>query len=143
MHPYFHIVLYCRLIAKWDKTQLVLVATGKGDFSEFKANMDPKAVNFGVYKVYGVDEHESVTSKRDKLVQITVVGSGVSPLGRNAVLNSKGARVSTFSGCVTEFQTDDDDLSEREICKQLLASGGAHKPTHYQLGTVKVPLNEL
>jgi hypothetical protein len=54
-----------------------------------------------------------------------------------------GFTIQVFSGCVSEFQTDDDDLSERDICKQLLSIGGAHKPTHYQLGTVKVPLNEL
>jgi len=111
---------------------------------EMKASFDPKSVNFGVYKVVGVDEGTSVTSRRDKLTQISFVPPTASRMQRLNVLNSKQIRTQTFSGTVCEVQTDDEaEINERDIAKQLLASGGAHKPTHYQFGSVAVPLSEL
>jgi hypothetical protein len=85
-----------------------------------------------------------VTSKRCKLVQITWVGSSVSPMLRNAALASKAERVNTFTGTAHEIQASDADMiTEKGIAKQLLLSGGAHKPTHYMFGPNKVLLSEL
>lgn len=77
-------------------------------------------------------------------MQITWVGPNVSPLARNHVLASKTARTKLFNGCAAEFQTDDlSMLTERDIAKELLRSGGAHKPTHYAFGDTNVPLTDL
>ncbi len=135
-----------RYTCSWDKAtqKLVLGATGTGDLTEFKAQLADNAVVFGGYKVFGIDEQETLTSKRCKLIQITWTGPAVSPLARNAVLNSKQARDAIFTGTAIDVQASDADMiTEKSIGKQLLMCGGAHKPTHYQFGSTKVLLSEL
>lgn len=114
--------------------KLVDAGTGKG-WGDFCASFDEKKIQFGFIKVVGVDERESVTSFRPKLVQINWVGSGVSPMKRMGALSGKSdvARFSKGVG-VTMDSTDADDLSMNNVSLELVKAGAAHKPTFYHFG---------
>ena len=135
-----------RFTCTYDRAsnKLVYKNSGTGNLDEFKAELTENAVIFGGYKVLVIDESETVTSRRCKLVQITWIGGSVSPMLRNAPLASKAERVNLFTGTSHEIQANDADMiTEKGIAKQLLLSGGAHKPTHYMFGPNKILLSEL
>ena len=133
------------MITEWDNkaNALVLVETGATDYNAMYSKFAEDKIYFCVFKVYGVDEREACVSKRDKLVAITWVGPSVSPLRRNAPLQSKQERDATFTGIVTEIQSDDKSfLTPEAIGKKLISIGGAHKPTYLDLGgDIKVAAN--
>lgn len=125
------------LITEFDnKAQaLVLVDAGATDYDDMFSKFADDKIYFCVFKVYGLDEREACVSKRDKLVAITWVGPSVSPLRRNAPLQSRAERDALFNGIVTEIQSDDKKfLTPDAVTKKLVGIGGAHKPTRYDFG---------
>jgi hypothetical protein len=125
------------LITEWDNkaNDLVLVANGSTDYKEMFEKFTDDKIYFCVFKVYGLDVRDACTSKRDKLVAITWLGPSVSPLRRNAPLQSKALRDKYFTGIVTEIQSDDKKfLTAEAITQKLVSIGGAHKPSQYDFG---------
>eukprot|EP00461_Guttulinopsis_vulgaris_P009056 UN09112 len=125
------------LISEYDRKtrKLALVAEGSSNYDEFLNHFDDAKLYFCIFKVYGVDVKDCVTSKRDKLVFIQWTGPNVSPMSRNAVLESKNERDATFTGIAIEVQADDKKfLTAQAVADKLLAVGGAHKPTEYAFG---------
>lgn len=126
------------LITEFDirKNELNLVEVSEGSYDDMIGKLADDKLYFCIFKVYGVDERgDACTSKRDKIVAITWLGPSVSPLKRNAPLQSKTIRDSIFTGVVTEIQSDDKQFfSPQEIAQRLLAIGGAHKAAYYDFG---------
>lgn len=132
------------LIAEWDNkaNDLVLVAAEATDYNEMTSKFAADKIYFCVFKVYGLDERDACVSKRDKLIALTWLGGSVSPLRRNAPLQSKQLRDSIFTGIVSEIQSDDLQFFTPEaITAKLVGIGGAHKPSRYDFGgEISVPL---
>ena len=92
-------------------------------------------VIFGVIKVDGVDERESVTARRPKFIQVNWVGPKVPAMKKLSALALKNDVSQLFIGVAATVDCNDaDDLTTVELGKVLLKSGGAHKPTHYDFG---------
>ena len=112
-----------------DAKQIKLVGSGSGGFSELKSHLDDNAVLYGVFKVIGVDQD----SRRTKLVFVTWIGSGLSPLKRARTSTHKSAFTQYFNGFHVEvYASTQDDLTEEDIISRLNASTGAHKPKSYE-----------
>jgi len=120
------------------------VATGVG-LDDLVATLDEKKIQWGVLKVFGVDQQDNVTSKRVKLVQINWVGPKVPAKHRSVALSGKSHVGQLIKGVTLTLDSNDkDDLTPVIIGKALLKSGGAHKPTHYDFGGGKTySLEEL
>jgi hypothetical protein len=132
------------LISEYDAKQgkLVLVEEGSSGYNDFATRLADDKIYFCVFKVYGLDQREACTSKRDKLVALTWVGPAVSPLKRNAPLQSRQERDATFTGIVTEIQSDEKAFFSAEaVAKKLISIGGAHKPSCYDFGDVQIAAN--
>ena len=116
------------------KEKLNDTAKGVGLKAFVEALSDAK-IQYGAIKVVGVDNRETVTSKRPKWVQINWVGSKVAPMARVGALSSKSAANKILQGMgVTIDCNDRNDLTMNNIGLELLKSGGAHKPTIYNFG---------
>jgi hypothetical protein len=124
------------LITEADREgNLSLVKEGSTDLEDLFENLAADKIYFCVFKVYGLDEREACVSKRDKLVEITWIGPSVSPMRRNAPLQTKSARAELFNGVVFEMSASTiKELSKENIAKKLVGVGGAHKPTRYDFG---------
>ena len=92
-------------------------------------------VAFICLKVTGVDERDTVVSKRPKFIQINWVGPKVPAMKRMGALQGKNEMSTIFNGvAVTMDITDVDDISMNTVGLTLLQCGGAHKPTYYDYG---------
>jgi len=135
------------MILGFEGKTLKVTATGNGGLTEFRDEIckDPEAIFFGGFQVVGVDEQQNVTSKRPKFVRVTYMGSNVKPMVRSRVLQHQSTVDRTFNGIHAHLQISDAaDLTLKSVGKNLLASGGAHKPTHYDFGGGEtIPLTDL
>ena len=118
-----------------SKKSLVVAGSGTGGRAECIANLQEEEVMFGGFVVYGVDTRGGVTSQRAKFIHFAWVGSKV-PIMHRSRASSMGSAVSGwFAGAHLSFRIDDRaDLSEVEIMRKLINTGGAHKPKQYDFG---------
>jgi hypothetical protein len=120
---------------KGRELKLVVGQTGTGlvALNEY-LNANLTKIVFVTLKVWGVDERESVTSTRDKIVQITFVGENVSPMKRTGALSMKPQIEELIGSCACTIAATEGDVTMLDVGKSLLASGGAHKPSFYAFG---------
>jgi len=122
---------------------LELIGKGSGGIDELATKFDEKEIMWAALLVKGVDQQENVTSVRPKIVRISFNGKTVPVMKRNRTLQFKAPVDKLFQGCAIDYQCS--MLSEVEplaIAMKLLASGGAHKPTHWDFGTQSITLKE-
>ena len=102
---------------------------------EFVGKLREDQVQYGGFVVYGVDERGNVTSRREKFITVSWVGGSVGVMAKARVTSQRGEIKGYFTGSHLDYQISDvDDLSEDDIVKKLLQSGGAHKPKYYDFG---------
>jgi len=114
---------------------LELIGKGSGGLAELAKGFDEKEIMWAAILVKGVDQQENVTSVRPKIVRVSFNGKTVPVMKRNRTLQFKAPVDKLFTGCAIDFQCS--LLTEVEplaIAMKLLASGGAHKPTHWDFG---------
>ena len=124
------------ILANFENNEPVLVAQSEEGFAELKKALDPSKIQHGVFKVLGVDDRGNVVATRPKIVSFVYVGHGVGALKRGQAGPQKDKLKKVFLGVHLEIQIDDlDDFTQVSVAQKLLASGGAHKPTHYDFGS--------
>jgi len=117
------------------KKNLVSVGTGTGGVEELRTKLDDSKVQFGAFQVYGVDQQQSLASKRSKVVWFTWVGKSVGVLAKAKVSVQKPDVAKLFEGAALALELSNaDELEPKAIAGALLKSGGAHKPTYYDFG---------
>jgi len=116
-----------------EKSELGAVKKGEGGIKELaKAIVDDK-VQFGVFRVLGVDVRQNVTSTRPKYVTFTCVGGHVGPLKRARVSTQKPEVLRIFTGAHATLEASTGaDFADEPIAKLLLTAGAAHKPVYYE-----------
>jgi hypothetical protein len=118
------------------------MGTGLEDFiSQFKDDQ----VQYGCFKVLGVDNRETVVASRPKYVQVSWCGSSIGGMAKMKALQSKQKAARIFTGMAATIDASEaDDLTPKAIANVLLKCGGAHKPTHYDFGAgVSISLDDL
>jgi len=114
-------------------TKLVVAGEGAGGVDELKSKLDDNAIMYGAFKVTGVDNRETTVSRRPKFIWFTFVGPKVSVLKKARTSTQKPELAKFFSSAQLNLElSGSDDLTKNDVGKRLLASGGAHKPTHYE-----------
>ena len=118
--------------------KLEVVENGTGGLKELKAKLaegGETKILFGGLKVIGVDNRENVTSRRQKIVAWTWIGTKVPVLKKASVSIQRQQVQAAMKGMTMAFDiTDLDHFEEGELSKSLLKAGAAHKPTHYDFG---------
>jgi len=122
---------------------LELIGKGSGGIDELAGKFDEKEIMWAALMVKGVDQQENVTSVRPKIVRISFNGKNVPVMKRNRTLQFKAPVDKLFQGCAIDYQCSlVTEVEPLGIAMKLLASGGAHKPTHWDFGTQSVTLKE-
>jgi hypothetical protein len=87
----------------------------------------------GAFLALAVDERGSVVSTRRKYIHFTWVGPSVGVMVKGRVNSMSGGFRDRFPGAVIYLQLmgDLDTLKAKTLEKNMLAAGGAHKPTRY------------
>jgi len=117
-----------------EREQVKGVNSGVG-LNSFKDAFEDAKNQWGVIKVFGVDQQDNVTSKRPKYVRVNWVGPKVPAKLRSGALSGKPLVTALLQGSQVAIDSNDrDELSAHAIGKALLQCGGAHKPTHYDFG---------
>jgi len=112
---------------------LVPIGSGSGGIDELKTQLDENAIQYGAFRVVGVDDRETTVSRRAKYVWFSYIGKNVSVLRKARVSVQKPEVAKLFPGAgLTLELTSADDLTKIDVSKKLLASGGAHMPTAYE-----------
>ena len=107
------------------------VSSGSGLSALIEA-LDETKCQWAGFMAYGIDD---VSSKRPKSIQINWVGPRVSPMKRMGALSGKAAASQLLQGMALTLDCNDKaDLTMEDLARQLLACGGAHKPTYYDFG---------
>lgn len=116
-----------------NSNKLQVSGTGSGGIEELKKSLDESQVQFGAFRVVGVDNRETTVSRRPKFIWFAYVGSkvGVMKKARVSVMKPDVSRFFNSSSLSLEI-TSLDELTMVDVGKRLLASGGAHKPTYYE-----------
>lgn len=118
-----------------SRSDLEVVGTGSGGLEELKNHLDDSRIQFGIIKVFGVDEKETTTSRRAKYVFITYIGERVSVLVKARVSVQKGQITPSFHGVQAYLDfSGKDEVTQEVIGQKLAGCGGAHKPTYYEFG---------
>jgi len=106
--------------------------------------LDPSRVLFAAIRVMGVDAQENVTSKRPKITCINWVGAKVPTMKKMGALSGKAKIAELWPGIAASVDaTTQEGLDMNTIAVELLRSGGAHKPTHYDFGDCSIPLSDV
>jgi len=114
---------------------LALIGKGTGGIDEMAAKFDDKEIMWAGLLVKGVDQQENVTSIRPKIVRISFNGKTVPVMKRNRTLQFKAPIDKLFQGVAIDYQCSTiGEVEPLAIAMKLLASGGAHKPTHWDFG---------
>jgi len=122
-----------------DGKNLGFISSGSDGLEGLVPELDEEQILFAGLRVDAVDQQENVTSSRPKFVSIHFVGSKVKGMKKVTGLQSKDKVMSVMQGSQMSWQIDNArDLTKLAIAKQLLASGGAHKPTHYDFGNGEI-----
>jgi len=87
----------------------------------------------GSFLALAVDERGSVVSTRRKYIHFLWVGPNVGVMVKGRVNSMSGGFREKFPGSAIYLQlmADLDELDEKVLEKNLLAAGGAHKPSRY------------
>jgi hypothetical protein len=118
------------------KPRAVVGATGDTNLEGLKTCLQDDAMQFGAFKVLGVDVKGAVTSTRLKLITFQWVGSKTSMPYKMKVKPAKNGIFSYFQGSHLNLELyDREDLSESDIEARLRAAGGAHQPDLFTFGT--------
>ncbi|GAB5371109.1 hypothetical protein AAMO2058_001551500 [Amorphochlora amoebiformis] len=113
-------------------SRLKYTNTGLGDM---KDNLDEKLVLWAAINVHGVDVRANVSSTRVKVLQVNWVGGKVPAMKRMQALAGKQLVAKIFKGVAMSMDCNKaEEITAEGIVKSLLAAGGAHKPTYYQMG---------
>jgi RimJ/RimL family protein N-acetyltransferase len=124
-----------------EKGEEIGVGCGLKSLAE---SLDSTRVLFGAIRVMGVDAQENVTSKRPKITRINWVGAKVPPMKKMGALSGKAKIAEIWPGTAASVDaTSQDELNMNALAVQLLKSGGAHKPTHYDFGDCSIPLVDV
>jgi len=108
--------------------------TGTG-LEALKEALVDDAIQFGTFKVLGVDQQASVTSTRVKYCNFQWIGPNVAPMKKIKALQGKDAAAAILTGAALNLElTERSELTPKNFGKELLRVGGAHKPTHYDFG---------
>eukprot|EP00753_Platysulcus_tardus_P017772 PLAT6501.3.p2 GENE.PLAT6501.3~~PLAT6501.3.p2 ORF type:complete len:149 (+),score=63.38 PLAT6501.3:78-524(+) len=117
-----------------ERDTVVVAGSGSGGRAELVENLDPSSVMFGGFRAVGVDDRKSCTSRRLKLVFLVWIGPDVPVMKRARAGTYKAAVSDWFVGTHADFDVSEaDDISEEAVSSVLMASGGAHKPSHYEM----------
>ena len=132
---------WCILEVEGD--EVVGVADGNG-LEALKNAFEDDKIQWGIFRVAGVDSRGGLESRRSKYVQINWVGPSVTPMKKMRALSGKEV-VGAFLGSIGMAMDarDRDDLEDVDIAKKLISAGGAHKPTYYDFGDCQVSLADL
>jgi hypothetical protein len=118
------------------KPKAIIGAYGDTNLEGLKSCLQDDAMQFGAFKVLGVDVKGAVTSTRLKLVTFQWAGSKTSMPVKMKVKPAKNGIFSYFQGSHLNLELyDRDDLSEADIEARLRAAGGAHQPDMFTFGT--------
>jgi len=119
------------------------IAEGTG-FDHLTATFEDNKIQWGVIRIEGVDSRGGLESRRAKYLQINWVGPSVAPMKKLKALSGK-EQITVFLGSVggTLDARERGDLDRLVIAKQLIASGGAHKPSWYDFGDGVINLSDL
>jgi len=113
--------------------KLAVSAVGEGGMNELKNRLQSDQIQVGAFRVVGVDNRETTVSRRPKFIWFTSIGSGVSVLKKARVSVQKPDLAKFFDSAQFNVEISSaEQLTNLEIGKKLLSSGGAHKPTHYE-----------
>lgn len=125
-----------------DTNELTLVETGLGGMQRVKeilADGFQAKTAVAMFRVTAVDDRESASSYRTKLIMVIYTGPKTPVVKRAKVGTFHGAFKQPFTQNLT-LQTDDlDDLDESSIERSLRASGGAHAPSRYDFTNSSAP----
>ena len=115
------------------KRRIVLSGKGPGGLKEFNEALKEDQIQFGGFRVTGVDRKGACTSVRSKFVFVTWVGPKVSVVRRAGVPSLSVAIGKYFEGRHLDLKAmgDLDDLNAATIEKQLRAVGGSHQVDEY------------
>jgi len=110
-----------------DSTGKKLEVQGQGDdgLPALIAKLDAKQIQFAGLRVVSSDAGEKISSHRPKYVVIQFVGKSVSPLKRSSALKYKDefSKIARGASIFTQF-TDTDDITAKDIAKELVRSSG-------------------
>jgi len=124
-----------------EKGQEIGVGFGIKSLAE---SLDSSRVLFAAIRIMGVDAQENVTSKRPKITRINWVGAKVPTMKKMGALSGKARIAELWPGTAAAMDaTSQEGLDMNSIAVELLRSGGAHKPTHYDFGDCSIPLSEV
>eukprot|EP00456_Euglypha_rotunda_P067477 TRINITY_DN5848_c0_g1_i1.p1 TRINITY_DN5848_c0_g1~~TRINITY_DN5848_c0_g1_i1.p1 ORF type:complete len:164 (-),score=24.70 TRINITY_DN5848_c0_g1_i1:76-567(-) len=112
--------------------KLEVVGTGTGGIKELAEKLSESSIQFGAFRVVGVDERENLTSRRNKFIWFTWLGPKAPILKKARVSVQKPEIATLFPGAMSVELSSTSDLEPKAIAKKLLAAGGAHKPNYYE-----------
>jgi len=108
---------------------------GTGGLQELVGHFGDDGVHFGCFKVLAVDNRENTTSIRTKFIAFSQVGDKVPVLKKANAGPQRQEIFSKFKGTALSIDVAKaEEMSPENVRDRLLASGGAHKPTHYDFG---------
>ena len=130
-----------------DKMTLEGVGSGgRGRVEEILASglYDDKVLT-GAFLALAIDERGSVVSTRRKYIHFLWVGPNVGVMVKGRVNSLSGGFREKFPACVVYLQLmgDLDKLAEKALERELLACGGAHKPSRYSFVNTAVPVPSM
>ncbi|KAH3732444.1 hypothetical protein Pelo_16722 [Pelomyxa schiedti] len=114
-----------------------LFQTGTGGLTEMRECLTPTECLYGGLLVQAVDEKQGLTSVRNRYVCFVFAGKQAPILKKARLSSQKGlvfAKMPNVSVSLEFIGADPSQLSNTRIANELLACGGAHKPTHYDFG---------
>eukprot|EP00472_Partenskyella_glossopodia_P009519 CAMPEP_0197519488 /NCGR_PEP_ID=MMETSP1318-20131121/4754_1 /TAXON_ID=552666 /ORGANISM="Partenskyella glossopodia, Strain RCC365" /LENGTH=165 /DNA_ID=CAMNT_0043070487 /DNA_START=14 /DNA_END=511 /DNA_ORIENTATION=- len=124
---------FCLLTLE-KKKNLAVLCDGVG-FAAFKEAFPEDKVAWGVINVHGVDKRANVESVRTKMVLVNWVGPNVPSMQKMQALSGKSKVAKIAKGAAVAVDASDPkEITIEVIAKELLACGGAHKPTFYKFG---------
>mmetsp|Transcript_1495 Transcript_1495/g.3519 ORF Transcript_1495/g.3519 Transcript_1495/m.3519 type:complete len:166 (+) Transcript_1495:158-655(+) len=124
---------WCLLEFDGASKNMKVAGQGCGGLEELKSHLSDDAVAFGAFRVIGVDDRSTTTSRRPKFVFITWLGPNVSVLKKARVSIQRAQVMKVFDGIQIAYDIPDrDSFTKEEIIKLLCTAGGAHKPTYYE-----------
>ena len=113
-------------------TKLKIQGSGEGGRAEALAELKDDKVNFGAFRVTGVDERGGVTSRRSKFVFFAWAGPNVPVMMRAKMNGCRGAVRGICSGAHLDlFCESAEDLCEAKIEGMLRTAAGAHQVNSY------------
>ena len=119
-----------------SKNEVEFKESGTGGRVELISKLEDDKCQFGLLKVYGIDDRGTVTGKRTKLVAFTHIGGSVGGMAKGKTGMHKNTVYGVWGGaaaCSLDI-CGEEGVTAEEIKSALLTSGAAHKPTSYDFG---------